>query len=198
LIEPQLIYTVAFPYPTKSQEQLMNVLKPRQAVPALELDTLEGSWSLADQSPQNFTMVVFYRGLHCPICSKYIAELDKLSGDFADMGVSILIASGDSRERAEQTRQDWALKNLTLGHGVTTEQARDWGLHRSSGRGLTSTGIEEPSEFSEPGLFIVRADNTLYWAQISTMPFARPHFREVIGGLKFALEKDYPARGELS
>lgn len=176
----------------------MNVLKPRQAVPALELDTLEDSWSLAEQSPQNFTMVVFYRGLHCPICSKYIAELDKLSGDFADMGVSILVASGDSRERAEQTRQDWTLKNLTIGHGVTTEQARDWGLHRSTGRGLTSIGIEEPSEFSEPGLFIVRADNTLYWAQISTMPFARPHFREVIGGLKFALEKDYPARGELS
>ena len=176
----------------------MNVLKPRQSVPALEFDTLEGNWSLAEQSPQNFTMVVFYRGLHCPICSKYVAELDKLSGDFTDMGVSILIASGDTRERAEQTRQDWSLQNLTIGHGVTTEQARDWGLHRSTGRGLTSIGIEEPAEFSEPGLFIVRADNSLYWAQISTMPFARPHFREVMGGLKFALEKDYPARGELS
>ena len=176
----------------------MNVLKPRESVPALELDTLEGNWSLAEQSPQNFTMVVFYRGLHCPICSKYIAELDKLSADLAEMGVSILVASSDTRERAEQTRQDWALENLGIGYGVTTEQARDWGLHRSAGRGMTSIGIEEPAEFSEPGLFIVRADNSLYWAQISTMPFARPHFREVIGGLKFALEKDYPARGELS
>ena len=68
---------------------------------------------------------------------------------------------------------------------------RDWGLHRSAGRGLTSIGIEEPAEFNEPGLFIVRADNSLL-AQVSTMPFARPHFREIIGGLKFALEKDYP------
>lgn len=176
----------------------MNVLKPRQPVPALEVDTLGGRWSLAEQTPQHFTMVVFYRGLHCPICSKYVAELDKLSGDFAELGVSILVASGDERERAQQASEDWGLSNLDLGYGVTTEQARDWGLHRSAGRGLTSIGIEEPAEFSEPGLFIMKPDNTLYWAQVNTMPFARPHFREIIGALKFALEKDYPARGELS
>ncbi len=176
----------------------MNVLKPRQPVPALEVETLDGSWSLAEQNPENFTMVVFYRGLHCPICSKYVAELDKLVGDFADIGVAALVLSGDGRERAEQAKADWGLENLPIGYGVTTEQARDWGLHRSAGRGKTSIGIEEPDEFSEPGLFIVRPDNTLYWAQISTMPFARPHFREIIGALKFALERDYPARGELS
>ena len=176
----------------------MNVLKPRQLVPALEVETLEGPWSLADQNPDNFTMVVFYRGLHCPICSKYIAELDRLAGDFAEIGVSLLVLSGDGRERAEQAKQDWELNNLAIGYGVSVEQARDWGLHRSAGRGKTSIGIEEPDEFSEPGLFIVRPDNTLYWAQISTMPFARPHFREIIGALKFALEKEYPARGELS
>ncbi len=176
----------------------MNVLKPRQPVPALEVDTLDGTWSLADQSPENFTMVVFYRGLHCPICSKYIGELDKLAGEFAEIGVSTLVLSGDGRERAEQARQDWSLSNIDIGYGVIAEQAKDWGLHRSAGRGKTSIGIEEPDEFSEPGLFIVRPDDTLYWAQVSTMPFARPHFREIIGALKFALENDYPARGELS
>ncbi len=176
----------------------MNVLKPRLPVPALEVDTLNGAWSLAAQNPENFTMAVLSRGLHCPICSKYVGELDRLAGEFAEMGVSILVLSGDERDRAEQARVDWGLEKLEIGYGVTTQQARAWGLHRSAGRGLTSVGIEEPAEFSEPGLFIVRPDNTLYWAQISTMPFARPHFREIIGGLKFALEKGYPARGELS
>ncbi len=176
----------------------MNVLKPRQAVPGLEVDTLQGAWSLADQNPENFTMVVFYRGLHCPICTKYIGELDRLADDFAEIGVSVLVLSTDTRERAEQARENWELKNLNVGYGVSVEQCRDWGLHRSASRGMTSIGIEEPSEFNEPGIFIVGTDGTLYWAQISTMPFARPHFREIIGGLKFALEKDYPARGELS
>lgn len=176
----------------------MNVLKPRQAVPSLEVETLNGPWSLADRNPENFTIVVFYRGLHCPICSKYIGELNRLLGDFAEIGVEVLVLSTDTRERAEQAREDWGLDSLNVGYGVSVEQCRDWGLHRSAGRGKTSIGIEEPAEFNEPGIFIVRPDNTLYWAQISTMPFARPHFREIIGGLKFALEKDYPARGELS
>ena len=176
----------------------MNVLKPRESVPALDVETLDGAWSLVDQNPENFTMIVFYRGLHCPICSKYMAELNKLSAEFAEMGVSILAASSDTRERAEEARQGWGMDTLTVGYGVSIEQARAWGLHRSAGRGKTSIGIEEPAEFNEPGLFIVRPDNTLYWAQISTMPFARPHFREIIGALKFAMEKDYPARGELS
>lgn len=176
----------------------MNVLKPREAVPALEVETLDGSWSLAAQNPENFTMIVFYRGLHCPICSKYMGELNKLSAEFAEMGVSILAASSDTRERAEEARQGWGMDSLTVGYGVSVEQARDWGLHRSAGRGKTSIGIEEPAEFNEPGLFIVRLDHTLYWAQISTMPFARPHFREIIGALKFVMENNYPARGELS
>ena len=93
---------------------------------------------------------------------------------------------------------DWGLGDLPVAYGLSDDQVRAWGLHRSAGRGLTSIGIEEPTEFNEPGLFIVRPDQTLYWAQVSTMPFARPHFREILGALKFALEKDYPARGELS
>lgn len=64
----------------------MNVLKPREAVPALEVETLDGTWSLADQNPENFTLVVFYRGLHCPICTKYIGELDRLKNDFDEIG----------------------------------------------------------------------------------------------------------------
>jgi hypothetical protein len=61
---------------------------------------------------------------------------------------------------------------------------------------VTSIGIEEPALFSEPGLFLVRPDGTLYYAAVQTMPFARPHFDELIGALDFAIAKDYPARGE--
>ena len=175
----------------------MTVLKPRQAVPALDVDTLQGAWSLSDQSPENFTMVVFYRGLHCPLCSKYLKELDKLAAEFTEAGVSILALSSDDKARTEQAKSDWELTNINLGYGVSVEQAQAWGLHRSAGKGLTSIGIEEPSEFSEPGLFLIRPDQTLYWSQISTMPFARPHFREILGAMGFVIPNDYPARGEL-
>jgi len=175
----------------------MIVLKPRQPVPALDVETLQGQWSLSEQSPKNFTMVVFYRGLHCPLCSKYLKELDKLASEFDEAGVSILALSSDDKARTEQAQLDWELKNINFGYGVSVDQAQAWGLHRSAGKGKTSTGFEEPAEFSEPGLFLVRPDQTLYWSQVSTMPFARPHFREVLGALDFVVTNNYPARGEL-
>ena len=175
----------------------MKVLKPRQPVPALDVETLQGSWSMTKQAPKNFTMLVFYRGLHCTICTKYLKDLDRLAEDFAKAGVIILALSCDDKERAFEAQSNWDLQNISLGYGVTTEQAQSWGLHRSAGRGKTSIGIEEPSEFSEPGLFLIQPDQTLYWSQVSTMPFARPLFKEVLGALNFVLEKNYPARGEL-
>ena len=172
-------------------------LKPRQPAPTLEVDTLNGGrWRLAEQSPQNFSMIVFYRGLHCPVCRKYTGELNGLIGDFDKRGVTTIVTSTDVKERAEQAKSQWGLPNLTIGYGVTIDQAREWGLYISTSRGLTSAGIEEPPLFAEPGLFLVKPDGTLYWGSVSTMPFARPHFNEILGAIDFVISKNYPARGE--
>lgn len=173
------------------------MLKPRKPVPSLELDTVGGGrWSLAAQKPQNFTMLVFYRGLHCPVCRRYTSELNGMIGEFDQRGVSTVMASTDNAERAAETKEKWGLPNLTVGYGVTIDKAREWGLYISTSRGMTSAGVEEPPLFAEPGLFLVRPDSTLYWANISTMPFARPHFNEIAAAIDFALSKSYPARGE--
>ena len=174
----------------------MTRLMPRQPVPALRVSTLNGDWDLAAQKPERFTLVVFYRGLHCPICKTYVSELDKLVAEFAARGTGIQVLSSDTRDRAEAARDNWGLANLNLGYGLTIEAARSWGLYVSTSRGKTSAGIEEPALFSEPGLFLVRPDGTLYWGSTSTMPFARPHFREILGALDFVIKNDYPARGE--
>lgn len=172
-------------------------LIPRQLVPALEVVLLDGSrWQLAAQKPQNFTMVVFYRGLHCPVCRKYLSELNGLVAEFEKRGVVTLVTSTDVKERAEQAKTQWGLGNLTMGYGVSIDMARQWGLYVSTGRGLTSIGVEEPALFAEPGLFLVKPDGTLYWGSVSTMPFARPHFNEILQGVDFAISKNYPARGE--
>jgi peroxiredoxin len=179
----------------KELEQMS--IKPRQPVPALEFDTIgAGRWRLFDQKPSQFSMIVFYRGLHCPVCRKYTSELNGMIGEFEERGVSTVITSTDSRERAEQAKARWGLANLNIGYGVSIQKAREWGLYISSGRGTTSAGVEEPPLFAEPGLFLVKPDGTLYWASISTMPFARPHFGEIAAAIDFAVSKNYPARGE--
>ena len=172
-------------------------LIPRQPVPQLEFDLLGGGrWSLAAAQPERFTMLVFYRGLHCPICRRYTSELNGLIEEFEKRGVASVTVSNDSQERAHQAKENWGLTRLAVGYGLPVEESRKWGLYVSSGRGPTSAGIEEPALFAEPGLFLVKPDRTLFWASIATMPFARPHFPEILQAIDFVVSKNYPARGE--
>ncbi len=175
----------------------MTSLKPRQPVPDTAVPTLEGeTWTLGDAKPDNFTLVVFYRGLHCPICSGYIRDLDRKLDDFRERGVDVVVISSDDEERAREAKEKWGLENVAIGHSLDIDKAREWGLFVSTGRGKTSVGIEEPALFSEPGLFLVRPDGTLYASSVNTMPFARPNFGELLKALDFIIAKDYPARGE--
>ena len=175
----------------------MQRIMPRQTTPALTVDTLEhGRWSLAEQTPQRFSLIVFYRGLHCPICKPYVRELDRQVEAFGELGVQAITLSTDDAERARQSQQDWGIKHVPIGYGVSIESAREWGLYISSGRGKTSIGIEEPALFNEPGLFLVSPDSTLYSASIQTMPFVRPRFEELLKALDTIISRDYPARGE--
>ena len=173
-------------------------LMPRKPVPALSLPLVGGgTWSLADQSPDHFTMIVFYRGLHCPVCSTYLGDLNRKAGQFAERGTGILVASSDDGERAAEAKETWGLDGLDMAYGLPLGEAGKWGLYVSSGIGKTSIGIEEPAQFAEPGLFLVRPDGTLYFGAVQTMPFARPAFGDILKALDFAIARDYPARGEI-
>jgi peroxiredoxin len=173
------------------------MLMPRQPVPALRVPTLaSGEFDLASDAASNFTLLVFYRGLHCPICLKYLLELARLQPEFDQRGVKVIALSSDTRDRAQQMADKLRAPNLRMGYGLALSAAREWGLYISTSRGKTSIGIDEPALFSEPGVFLVRPDGTLYYGAVQTMPFARPHFDELLSALDFALEKNYPARGE--
>jgi peroxiredoxin len=170
---------------------------PRQPAPTLDVATVgRGRWSLADRHPANFSLIVFYRGLHCPICRPYVSELNRLVGEFDKRGVEAIAVSTDDAVRAGEAVREWKLDALTVGYGLSIESARTWGLYISTGRGKTSTGVEEPPKFAEPGIFLIRPDRTVYFAAVQSMPFARPHFSEILSAIDFVLKHDYPARGE--
>lgn len=174
------------------------ILYPRQQTPDLKVDLVGGgAFDLSEETPDNFTMIVFYRGLHCPICSMYLGDLHKRLQDFADRGVTVVAISSDSEERAIEAKEKWALPNLRVGYGLSLEDARAWGLYISAGRGTTSSGHEEPALFAEPALYLVRPNGELYFGTVQTMPFARPSFGDITKALDFVLAKDYPGRGEV-
>lgn len=150
----------------------------------------DGTWSLRDQSPDAFTMIVFYRGRHCPICKKQLAELSEKRAQFEDQGVEIVCISMDDAERVRTTLDEWNTEGLTIGHGMTEAQARSFGLYISK-----KEMDAEPERFSEPGLVLVRPDGDVYAAYIQSVPFGRPDLDDLASGIAFILKKDYPTRG---
>lgn len=169
------------------------MIRPQTPAPMLDLPLVGGGrWRLADQRPDAFTLVLFYRGLHCPVCRGYLQQLDGMLEDFAAGGVtSVVAASTDDRERAERTVATWHLSRLAVAYGQSIASAREWGL-------FISKGIKEgePEEFAEPGVFVIRPDGTVYAGVINTMPFARPRLDDVLDAVRYVREHDYPARGE--
>jgi hypothetical protein len=96
-------------------------------------------------------------------------------------------------ERAEQAKSDWGLAQLDLAHDLPEQTARDYGLYISG-----AISDKEPERFSEPGLFLVNPDGTLYFAAVQSMPFTRPPLDELLMGISYARSHGYPARGTLS
>ena len=167
-------------------------LIPGKPVPSLELPlTIDAKFALADQSPDNFTMLVFYRGKHCPVCKRYLEELGGRLSDFTDKGINVFSISMDSPERAAVSHEEWDTHDLPIAHSLSEEEAREWGLFISQKR----DGSEEPEIFSEPGLFLVKPDGTLHFSVVQSAPFTRPDLDELLEGITYTLENDYPTRG---
>ena len=166
-------------------------LMPDTPAPALSLPLVGGgTWTLADQSPEAFTMIVVYRGLHCPVCKTYLGKLAGMADAVRENGLNLVAVSMDPQDRAETVAKDWGLGDMPVAYGMTIEDVRNWGLYLSS-----SIKEAEPGQFAEPGLFWVQGDGRLYLVDIASAPFARPDLEILLPKAKFALGNSYPARG---
>ena len=167
------------------------MIKPTTKVPDLKINLVNGTqWELSKQKPENYTLLVFYRGLHCPVCKKYLEDLKSRLDDFSERGVNVIAISMDTEKRAKKSQENWDVSGLPIGYEMSEDTARNWGLYISN-----AIKDEEPDVFSEPGLFLIEPDGTLYCSAIQTMPFARPDFRALLKAIDFVQKEDYPARG---
>jgi peroxiredoxin len=182
-------------------------VRPRRPAPDLTVPLLSGgTYRLAVRHPDGYTMVVFFRGLHYPVCRAQLSELNRRLDGIRHQDIEVIAVSAETRARTEQLASEWKLDRLPLAYGFTEEQMRSWGL-------FVSHGINdgEPAVFSEPGLFLIAAgelsgdvgaaraaasDGTVYYESILSMPAGRPRLDDLLGALKYWREHDYPARGE--
>ena len=163
-------------------------------MPAIEADLAHGGhWTLAGEKAEKLALLVFYRGLHCPICRNWVGELQRLLPEFERRGVSVIALSCDSRDDAEAACKQWNLRTLRVGYGVEPEDARKAGLYLSE-RSETdpATGAEHTRLFAEPAVMAVQPEGTLYMAWAQSNAFARPHLSEVLAALDNMLARGLP------
>lgn len=167
---------------------------PGDTMPAIDARLAGGGrWALAREKPEKLALLAFYRGIFCPICRNWVADLDRLVPEFDKRGVSVIALSCDRKDAAERALAEWNLRNLRVGYGVDPEDARKAGLYISEGRGLNpETGLKEPMLFTEPGLLLVRPEGELYAAWIQSTPFARPHIAEILTAVDNFVARNLP------
>ncbi len=169
----------------------VHAVLPGGAAPALELPVVGGEpFRLADRAPGLFTMLVFNRGLHCPVCRAQLSELDRRFDELAEKGIEVVSVSGETQERATRMHDEWQIDKVPLAYGLTEAQMREWGLFVS--RGIND---DEPTVFNEPALFLISPDGSVYYESILSMPVGRPRLDDLLGGIEYWTANDYPARG---
>jgi len=172
-------------------------LKAGDLFPNLEATLLNGSTVTLGKPQGNATWqaVFVYRGKHCPLCTKYLNELEGYKQAFADVGVDILAVSADSKLQLA-AHLDKLTISFPIAYGLTETQMKALGLYIS----LPRSEQETDHNFAEPGLFVVNEHGDLHVVDISNNPFVRPELGALSRGLNWIRDPDnnYPIRGTLS
>jgi len=150
---------------------------------AVELGALEsGRWK----------MVVVYRGRHCPLCTKYLNNLESFLKRLSEDGVDVVAVSADSQAQLQDHLQKLSV-SFPLYYGLTIEQMQTLGVYISHPRSEKET--DHP--FAEPGLFVINQDNEIQCVDLSNNPFIRPELESLVSGLEWIRNPDnnYPIRG---
>ena len=155
------------------------------ALPPLTLPLVGGgTFTLNAPAPQSFTLLVFYRGLHCKRCPGQLAAFQTLLPEFDALGALVIAVSSDDAARAAQSAKDWHIDRLPVAYDFPLAAASDWGLYVSPG---AKPG--DPARFTEPAFFAVDRAGKLDSAAINTGPrlrvsaaYALAHVRDRLKG----------------
>ena len=170
----------------------MNEHKPRvgQALTPISFPQLGGGTLSVGQPKDRWTLLVVYRGKHCPRCKRYLNKLSDMLADWQAV-MDVIVVSGDPQDKAQADKEEFGW-TFDLGYDLSEAQMRDLGLYISN----PLSEAETDRRFAEPGTFAIRPDGTLMLVDISNGPASRPDLVELLDGMKFNIDNDRPHRGD--
>jgi peroxiredoxin len=162
-----------------------------EKLPAIELKTVGGgSITLGTTKEDRWALYIGYRGLHCPLCNRYIAKYTERAEKLEQLKIDVYYFSMDPEERATESVEKWSIPR-PVGYGLSEAEARSLGLYLSDKRPDSA----ETDVFSEPGFFLINPQGTVHIVDVSNAPFSRPDVDSVLGGIEFIQGHSYPIRG---
>lgn len=172
-----------------------NKLHPGTTFPHVEVNLSENETFELGTTINNdadWQLIIVYRGAHCPLCTKFLHELEEVKYLFLDIGIEIVAISADSKEQLDNHKKDLSVE-FTLGYGLSLHDMNQLGVYQSTPR----NDHETDHVFSEPALFVINRDKTIIAVDLSNNPFSRPDVLNLLNGLKWIRnpENDYPIRG---
>ncbi len=174
-------------------------MKPNKIVagslfPEVEVRSLGGDTvNLSEKkSGTDWKMVVVYRGKHCPLCTKYLNELETFKQALEDINVEIVAVSGDSETQLQEHLEKLNVSFPVL-YDLSIDQMQELGVYISHPRSEQET--DHP--FPEPGVFVINDEGKVQIVDISNNPFVRPAIDQLASGLAWIKnpENNYPIRG---
>lgn len=173
-----------------------NKLKAGDSFPVINATLIDGSQVTLGQPKNDMTWqaVFIYRGKHCPLCTKYLNEIESYKQAFSNAGVDILAVSADSKHQLEEQLEKLNI-SFPIAYGLKEEQLKELGVYIS----IPRSEQETDHNFAEPGLFVVNEKGELHVVDISNNPFVRPELGALTNGLAWIRnpENNYPIRGTL-
>lgn len=139
---------------------------------------------------ESWTLLVVYRGKHCPRCKKYLNILSGMMDQWKAAGVDVAVVSADPAEKAEADLSEFGWQ-FDLGYDLSEDQMNTLGLY------VTDPLSEKETDrrFAEPGIFVMRPNGTINLLSISNGPAVRPDLPELLSGVVFNKENNRPTRG---
>jgi peroxiredoxin len=110
-------------------------IKSGHMVPALDLPLVGGGrFVFGNPRPESFSVLVFYRGLHCLRCPGQLRSYQELLPSFKACGADVVAITSDDEDRATRSAAVWGITTLPIAHGFSIESAPVWSIHITSGK----------------------------------------------------------------
>ena len=166
---------------------------PKPAVgaifPQMQFHKVGGGMLSIGGPRDRWSMLVVYRGKHCPRCKKYLNKFNAMLADW-DAVLDVIVVSADTEEKAAADIAEFGW-SFDVGYGLTENQMRALGLYVSD----PLSEAETTTRFAEPGTFAFKPDGEMMLVDISNGPAARPDLEELLDGMTFNINNDRPVRG---